>query len=56
MRVLTSDHAEDLGNGVVVEPWAEFDPDDADPDTLARLENEGKIGDAEAEPRKKGGK
>lgn len=46
MRVLISDHAEDMG-GFTVEPYAEFDPDDADPETLKRLEDEGKIGDAE---------
>ena len=46
-KVLQSDHAEDVG-GVIVEPGQEV-PDDADDEVLGRLEDEGKLGDAEAE-------
>jgi hypothetical protein len=49
MRRLTSNHAEDLG-GFTVEPGAEFDPDTADPATLKRLEDEGKVAEVESQP------
>lgn len=47
-RVLISDHAEDVG-GVIVEPGDPL-PDDVDDDVVERLEADGKLGDAEAEP------
>jgi hypothetical protein len=52
-RVLTGDHAEDVG-GIVVEPGAEI-PSDADLDVLERLEAEGRLGDAEPEQQAKRG-
>ena len=42
---LVSDHAEDVG-GQIVEPGQEL-PDDADDEVVERLDEEGKLGDAE---------
>ena len=48
-RVLTGDHAEDVG-GIIVEPGDEI-PDGADDDVLERLDDDGRLGDdAESEP------
>lgn len=41
-KVLRSAHAEDVGNGRVVEPGAEI-PSDADPDVVKRLDSEGRV-------------
>ena len=41
---LISDHAEDVG-GVIVEPGDEL-PDDVDDDVVARLDEEGKLGES----------
>ena len=49
---LVADHAEDVG-GMIVEPGQEL-PDDADDEVVQRLEDEGRLGDAEgAEPQAK---
>jgi|1185.fasta_scaffold229473_2 hypothetical protein len=40
---VTSRHAEDVGNGVTVEPGSDFDESTADPATVQRLQAEGKV-------------
>jgi hypothetical protein len=42
-RVLTGDHAEDVG-GIIVEPGQEI-PSDADLEVIERLDDEGRLGD-----------
>ena len=41
-KVLTSAHAEDVGNGYVVEPGQEI-PDGADPEVVKRLQADGLV-------------
>jgi hypothetical protein len=40
---VTSRHAEDVGNGLTVEPGGQFDESKADPTTVQRLQAEGKV-------------
>lgn len=43
-KVLRGAHAEDVGDGRVIEPGQEIPPD-ADPGVVARLSDEGKVGE-----------
>jgi hypothetical protein len=47
-KVLSSTHAEDVGNGLVVEPGQPI-PSDADPDVVKRLESEGRVSKTQAQ-------
>jgi hypothetical protein len=49
-RTLRSRHAEDVG-GTIVEPGQPI-PDDADPDVVKRLEDEGLIDAAKSTPKR----
>lgn len=51
-KVLSSTHAEDVGNGLVVEPGQEI-PSDADPAVVKRLEDEGRVSTTKAATKKK---
>jgi len=51
-KLLTGVHAEDVGNGRVVEPGQPI-PDDADPDIVNRLQDDGKLADDRRQSRKK---
>jgi|tagenome__1003787_1003787.scaffolds.fasta_scaffold14590432_1 hypothetical protein len=47
-----SRHAEDLGNGVVAEPGAEFEEKNADPAVIQRLQDAGKVAPLKSTPTK----
>jgi hypothetical protein len=51
-KVLTGAHAEDVGDGRVIEPGQEIPPD-ADPQTVARLQDEGKVTQTRSAPKSK---
>lgn len=51
-NVLTGRHAEDIGDGRVVEPGQPI-PSGADPEVVKRLQTEGKIGSGGPRPARK---